>query len=616
MSLYIGKLSSLTRRDDLERVFGRFGRCNIRIKDGYGFVVYVFPPDAEKASRALQGRNICGQPLTLTWSNKQPQAFKRFARDDRSYEPLRKRYSAIGGDYVNRNLDSDGNRDYKMDTKQSDRVGGRLSSTDVLNEERSNYLDQMKDYMGGEDHDGGDLQKEGHGLGEHLLDEGGTVERNLVENGRWGEQVHDLPNRSGPEHRKEYDQYEACQGYYKKDEDEGHDLSNGSGAENRKEYDQYEACQGYYKKDEDEGHDLSNGSGAENRKEYDQYEACQGYYKKDEDEGLHKARSNDFLLQQSNQGKKGRENTGEVTLNHSSDSKFKRTCYSCGRLGHKSCCCPFVYTSRRNLAKHYLGFINDSDRDNRGQCEHRRIRSPTRRKLQTSRDTLRRRQLRDDRKASGSRKRQKLTRSGSSPLAKETDKAPKADYGKKKYGTHKTKNTKGLFLLLFIRITLLSNQQSASRSSKPTSRSVSSRIQSLTSNSKSSSTSLLARSKSFNSRSRSSSPTSLSLSVSLHQPLPAYPNEGKSNLKGSVDKGATLESTKEFINQEQLVDVGVSLESAEQENMMAAVVNEHGVSSSKLGSEFAEDQTVQRDIDGDKKNVKAPDERMNRIPHY
>ena len=73
MSLYIGNLSEHSQRDDLERVFRRFGHCNVQLKrNGYGFVVFDFPLDAEKALRALKGRNICGEPLTLTWSNKQP----------------------------------------------------------------------------------------------------------------------------------------------------------------------------------------------------------------------------------------------------------------------------------------------------------------------------------------------------------------------------------------------------------------------------------------------------------------------------------------------------------------------------------------------------------------
>ncbi|KAF5747771.1 hypothetical protein HS088_TW05G00498 [Tripterygium wilfordii] len=555
MSLYIGNLSPRTRRDDLERVFGRFGRCNVRMKDGYGFAVYVFPPDAEKALRALQGRNICGQPLSLTWSNKQPRAFKRFARDDRSYEPLRRRFSARGGDYVNRNFVSDGNRDYKMGTKQPDRDGGRLSY-----EERSDNLDQIKDNIeeenNKENHDREDLQKEAHGFGGHLLDEGGSVEQNLVENGRWGEQVRDLSNDSGGDSRKEY--------------------------------------------------------------EDDQYDAYQGYYKKEEDEGHHRASSNDSPLQQSYQEKKGRENSGEVTLSHHRDSKFKQICYSCGGLGHKSRSCSFGYTSRRNLAKHDPVFINDSKRDVRGQSEHQKIRSTTSRKRQTSEDTVRRRELRDGRKVSGSRKRPKLTRSGSSPMAKETDKAPKEDHGKKKYGRNRTKNTKRSVSSSLHSDYTSSKSQSASLSSKRNrrphsrsrSRSVSSRIQSLTPDSKSSSTSHLSRSKGFSSRSRSSSPASLSLSVSLHQPLPAYPNEGKSNLRGSVGKGATPKSTKELIKQEQLVDVGADLEGAEPENMMVAV-NENGVSSSKLGNEIVEDQTLQRDNDDAGKNFKAPDERTN-----
>ncbi|XWS43367.1 hypothetical protein CRYUN_Cryun16bG0097100 [Craigia yunnanensis] len=213
MSLYIGHLSSRTRRDELERVFRRFGRCYVQLKDGYGFVVYDYPPNAEKALRALQGRNICGKPLTLTWSNKQPRTFKKIARADRSYdhEPLRARSSARGGDYGNRKLDLNVQQDYTMSIEQPDSHGVRLNSADLLNAEIDYHQDHFKEYT----------REDNHDYGEDLLNEGGEVEPNLMDGDRWDGQHHDLSNGYDIEHEMEFDRYI---GYDRKDDNENHQI--------------------------------------------------------------------------------------------------------------------------------------------------------------------------------------------------------------------------------------------------------------------------------------------------------------------------------------------------------------------------------------------------------
>ncbi|XWS66606.1 hypothetical protein CRYUN_Cryun05aG0214400 [Craigia yunnanensis] len=211
MSLYIGHLSSRTRRDELERVFQRFGRCNVQLKDGYGFVVYDYPPNAEKALRMLQGRNICGEPLTLTWSNKQPRPFKKFARADRSFDrkPLRVRSSTRGGDYGNRKLDLNIQQDYKMSIDQLESHGVRLNSADLFNAEIDYHQDHVKEYT----------REDNHDYGEDFLNEGGQVEPNLMDGDRWDGQHHDLSNGNDVEHEMEFDRYI---GYDRKDDDENH----------------------------------------------------------------------------------------------------------------------------------------------------------------------------------------------------------------------------------------------------------------------------------------------------------------------------------------------------------------------------------------------------------
>lgn len=224
MSLYIGNISSRTHRDGLQHVFRRFGRCTVWLKDGYGFVVYDFPPDAEKALRALQGRNICGEPLTLTWSNKQPRPSKRFARADRSYKQLQDQGFSRGGEYVNHNLDSNNMRDYKMGFEQPESTGGRHSSADILDEKTGYHQDPIID----------NVEDEHHEHGEDLLDEDCSLVPNLKDDDRWGGQFIDSAN----ENALEFDRYEPYQSYDRKDEDEndrmtysGHSPSRGSSQE-------------------------------------------------------------------------------------------------------------------------------------------------------------------------------------------------------------------------------------------------------------------------------------------------------------------------------------------------------------------------------------------------
>ncbi|KAL9319365.1 hypothetical protein ACSQ67_015882 [Phaseolus vulgaris] len=190
MSLYIGNLSEHSRRDELERVFRRFGQCNVQLKrDGYGFVVFDFPPDAEKALRALKGRNICGEELTLTWSNKQPNThFSRFSRGGRRN----------GNEFRGKT----GFRGW------SNQKIGRENSVDAPDEERGYRHDGFKDYVGEEKDYGGDFP-----------DEGGGIISKTEENDRWGEPVHDLVD-NGNGNAIEFDRYEPYQGHDRKYENE------------------------------------------------------------------------------------------------------------------------------------------------------------------------------------------------------------------------------------------------------------------------------------------------------------------------------------------------------------------------------------------------------------
>lgn len=213
MSLYIGNLSEHSRRDELERVFRRFGHCNVQLKrDGYGFVVFDFPLDAEKALRALKGRNICGEQLTLTWSNKQPKTnFSRFARGGRrnAFELQQVRNPDRAG-YLRRKTGFSG---------WSNQNISRGKSVEMPGDEREYCHDDFKDSVGEEKDYGGDFP-----------DQGGGVVANMEENGRWGEPVHEPYHDNGNGNGIEFDRYEPYQGHDRKCDNEDYHVGYSGGS--------------------------------------------------------------------------------------------------------------------------------------------------------------------------------------------------------------------------------------------------------------------------------------------------------------------------------------------------------------------------------------------------
>ncbi|XP_022744789.1 serine/arginine-rich splicing factor 4-like [Durio zibethinus] len=532
MSLYIGHLSSRTRRNELEHVFQRFGRCNIRLKDGYGFVVYDYPPNAEKALRVLHGRNICGEPLTLAWSNKQPRPFKKISRADRSYdhEPLRVRSSSRGGDYGNRKLDLNVQRDYKMSIDQPESHDVRLNSADLRNAEIDYHQDHVNEYT----------REENHDCGEDLLNESGRVVTNLVDSDRWDGQSHDLSKGNDVEHEMEFDRYI---GYDRKDDDENHQI-------------------------------VYSGSAA-----------------------------------QCPQEKIARELIGEGTLNHPKDSKVHQACYSCGALGHRKRNCPYEKTSRRYFSGFDHRHDGDIGRGGRGQGGMETFGSNSREKQQQDKDPLRTKRSEDTRKASGSGKHGRLIKSGSSPIAKESDRAWEKDYGGKKRSRRRDRTPKrhSAKKARLISSSLhpdynASRSHSKSKSIKhmprpiswSRSRSISSRAHSLSTNLRTSLISHYPRSISSKSSSMLSSPTSLSLSVSLSRPLPSPLNKVQFNLRGTLDMSNSPESTEIMVRGEP-AEGDVELENANFENRVALVDMKNARSSASVETEVEKDQAIQRD---------------------
>jgi len=70
MSLFIGNLSRKVTADDLEKVFGEYGRCKIKFFGKYAFSEYDSEKDAEEAFKNLLNFNIGGSNINIEWSKK------------------------------------------------------------------------------------------------------------------------------------------------------------------------------------------------------------------------------------------------------------------------------------------------------------------------------------------------------------------------------------------------------------------------------------------------------------------------------------------------------------------------------------------------------------------
>ena len=70
MALFVGRLNPRLHKQDLEGKFEKYGRltrCDLK-PQGYAFVTYEDPRDAEDAMRELQGSEMTGCRINIEWS--------------------------------------------------------------------------------------------------------------------------------------------------------------------------------------------------------------------------------------------------------------------------------------------------------------------------------------------------------------------------------------------------------------------------------------------------------------------------------------------------------------------------------------------------------------------
>ncbi|XP_077970273.1 serine/arginine-rich splicing factor 5-like [Styela clava] len=91
--VYVGRLSTRAREEDVERFFEGYGRIrDINLKNGYGFVEFEDERDAEDAVHDLDNKEICGERVRIEHARGNPRG---------GYDS-RERSGGSGGGYSSR----------------------------------------------------------------------------------------------------------------------------------------------------------------------------------------------------------------------------------------------------------------------------------------------------------------------------------------------------------------------------------------------------------------------------------------------------------------------------------------------------------------------------------
>ena len=70
MSLFIGNIAGEISLKELEELFTKYGKCEIKHKKIYAFVEYSSDKEAEQAKQDLNNKEVKGRILSIEWSKK------------------------------------------------------------------------------------------------------------------------------------------------------------------------------------------------------------------------------------------------------------------------------------------------------------------------------------------------------------------------------------------------------------------------------------------------------------------------------------------------------------------------------------------------------------------
>ncbi|KAK1263419.1 hypothetical protein QJS04_geneDACA008550 [Acorus gramineus] len=210
MSLFLGNLPPHIRHDELERVFGKFGRCNVQLKDGYGFVIYEVPENADRALRALRGKIICGERISLDWSKRQPTPFQRSGRSTRFYD-RRNNIRDEGNGFRNRG--SQDRRKFAAGMGHPVRNRGGLRLHGVYNNE-DYHQEDLQDHEGEQNQNAKEAD----------------IGLNRIESDQCGDPVNHAPIDGASGNETVFERYVPDEGYDSQEENHNHRVTGSYGS--------------------------------------------------------------------------------------------------------------------------------------------------------------------------------------------------------------------------------------------------------------------------------------------------------------------------------------------------------------------------------------------------
>ncbi|KAG5842937.1 hypothetical protein ANANG_G00183060 [Anguilla anguilla] len=85
--VYIGRLSYRAREKDVEKFFKGYGKIlEVDLKNGYGFVEFDDPRDADDAVYDLNGKDLCGERVIVEHT-KGPRRDGSYGSGRKTFEP-------------------------------------------------------------------------------------------------------------------------------------------------------------------------------------------------------------------------------------------------------------------------------------------------------------------------------------------------------------------------------------------------------------------------------------------------------------------------------------------------------------------------------------------------
>ncbi|KAL5532877.1 hypothetical protein ACEPAF_4651 [Sanghuangporus sanghuang] len=123
--LYLGKIPSDTRTEDVEKYFDGFGHLvDVRVMSGFGFVEFESTRDADDALRALQGKPFLGKDIIIEFA-KENRGNRRPDYEERSFAPRRRPAG------IRVLVDNVGKETSWQDLKDFGREAGSVSFADI-----------------------------------------------------------------------------------------------------------------------------------------------------------------------------------------------------------------------------------------------------------------------------------------------------------------------------------------------------------------------------------------------------------------------------------------------------------------------------------------------------